>query len=123
MIKKNMSNRIIISDCPQSPSPTVQSTPTSKKPETAIQSKQVYPKDFPPEGTLCRFEYKGQVYEGIIKNGQLHVNGIGTFSSLSSASKAVTNTSRNGWRDWELKLPHASNWILADMWRKRKNIV
>jgi len=125
-LKKNL-NRIIISDSPQKPSPspssTVQSTPTSRRPGTVIQSKQVYPKDFPPDGTLCKFEYKGQVYEGIIKNGHLHVNGIGVFSSLSSASVAVTNTSRNGWRDWELKLPNASDWILADMWRKKYCII
>ncbi len=104
-LKKNL-NRILISSSPSEPTPP---GGEGNKPKN----------DFPPDGTLCKFEYKGQLYEGIIKDEKLHVKGIGAFSSLSSASKAVTNTSRNGWRDWELKLPNATDWILADTWRKR----
>lgn len=124
-LKKNL-NRFIINDSfpkPAASLSSIQSVTASSKSRTIIKSKQVHPKEFPPDGTLCRFEYKGRLYEGIIKNGELHVNHIGAFSSLSAASVAVTNTSRNGWRDWEIKLPNTTEWILADTWRKRKNIV
>lgn len=127
-LKKNI-NRLIISDSspiqtPIPPSyPQLSSTSTNKKQLVTHNTKQTHPRTFPPDGTLCKFEYKGHVYEGIIKNGQLHINGVGVYSSLSAASVAVTNTSRNGWRDWELKLPNSSEWILADTWRKRKYLV
>jgi len=78
------------------------------------------PKYFPPEGTLCRFTYKGNDYNGQIKNGRFMVNGHGYFSSFSAASVEISNTSRNGWRDWELKIPGSNQWLLADMWRKGK---
>ena len=78
------------------------------------------PKGFPPEGTLCRFTYKGNDYNGQIKNGQFMVNGHGAFSSFSAASVEISKTSRNGWRDWELKFPGSNQWLLADIWRKRK---
>ena len=76
---------------------------------------------FPPEGTLCRFTYKGNDYNGQIKNGKFIVDGHGYFSSFSSASVEISNTSRNGWRDWELKIPGSNQWVLADIWRKRKS--
>jgi len=71
----------------------------------------------PPNNTECRFEYKGDEYNGVIRNGKLFVNGYGEFTSFSSASKEITQTSRNGWRDWELSLPGRNDWILADEWR------
>lgn len=80
-------------------------------------------REFPPEGTLCRFIYKGNEYNGQIKNGQFIVNNYGTFSTFSSASGKISNTSRNGWRDWELKVPMANQWLLADIWRNNKKEV
>lgn len=74
----------------------------------------------PPEGTLCRFKYKGSVFEGEIVNGMLAVSGAGEYPTFSTASKQLTGTSRNGWRDWELKLSSTSIWILADKWRRRR---
>lgn len=71
----------------------------------------------PPNNTECRFEYKGDVFNGVIRNGKLFVNGYGEFTSFSSASKKITKTSRNGWRDWDLSLPGRNDWILADEWR------
>jgi len=115
-LKKNL-NRILISSSPPKP------TPPSPPIQPPLGGPPKPRNDFPPDGTLCKFEYKGQLYEGIIKDRKLHVKGIGVFSSLSSASGAVTNTSRNGWRDWKLKLPNATDWILADTWRKRKKFV
>ncbi|MDI6642189.1 MAG: type I restriction endonuclease [Elusimicrobiota bacterium] len=92
-----------------------------KNNQTHPKSKMHKPKGFPPEGTLCRFTYKGNDYNGQIKNGQFMVNGHGYFSSFSAASVEISNTSRNGWRDWELKVPGSNQWLLADIWRKRKS--
>lgn len=75
---------------------------------------------FPPDGTVCQFSYKGSLYNGIIKNGQFQIERFGSFSSFSAASVKVTKTSRNGWRDWEIKLPGDSHWQLADTWRKKQ---
>jgi hypothetical protein len=73
----------------------------------------------PPEGTRCRFTYANIEYLGTIADGRMEVDGItGTFGSFSAASVKVTNTSRNGWMDWEVCLPGSDNWILADVWRK-----
>lgn len=71
----------------------------------------------PPNNTKCRFVYKNDEFNGVIKNGKLIVNGYGEFTSFSSASTKITQTSRNGWRDWELSLPSHNDWILADDWR------
>jgi predicted type IV restriction endonuclease len=72
----------------------------------------------PPNETLCRFSYKGKTYHGVIKEGVLQLESYGQHNSFSSASVSVSGTSRNGWMDWELKLPTSSRWILADTWRK-----
>lgn len=72
----------------------------------------------PPNGTLCRFNFKGENYNGIIKDGVFQVESYGSYNSFSSASGAVkgANKSTSGWRDWELKLPTSSEWVLADDW-------
>jgi len=72
----------------------------------------------PPENTRCRFTYKGQQFNGIIRNKVLQVEGYSNYKSFSAASKDITNTSRNGWVDWELSIPGQNEWILADEWRK-----
>lgn len=75
---------------------------------------------FPPDGTICRFSYKGDQYEGVIKDRRLFVGNTGAFTSFSAASVEISKTSRNGWRDWEIKLPGTSEWLLSDTWRKRQ---
>lgn len=75
--------------------------------------------NFPPDGTLCKFVYKNERYNGEIKDSRLVIEGYGLFSSFSSASVEITQTSRNGWRDWELLIPGSSQWVLADLWRKK----
>lgn len=71
----------------------------------------------PPHGTTARFTYLGNNYSGTISNGLLRIEGqeLG-FPTFSAASRAVTQTSRNGWKDWELSL--SGTWMLADDWRK-----
>lgn len=75
--------------------------------------------NYPPDGTLCKFVYKNQRYNGEIKDSRLVIEGYGLFSSFSSASVEITQTSRNGWRDWELLIPGSNHWVLADLWRKK----
>ena len=77
-------------------------------------------RSFPPNETACRFSYKGSQFNGIIKGGLLVVEKLGTFSSFSAPSVEITKTSRNGWRDWEIKLLGDSRWQLSDTWRKRQ---
>ena len=76
---------------------------------------------FPPEGTVCQFTYGGKVHQGRISGGALLIDSLNSsFRSFSAASAGLTNTSRNGWMDWNLLLPDGS-WILADEWRKDGN--
>jgi len=105
----------------QSPSKPAKKDFTEETSSPKIRKKRTYPRLFPPDGTLCKFEYKGLVYNGVIKNRQLYVNGFGSFHSFSTASTKITNTSRNGWKDWALKLPDHDEWILADTWRKMQD--
>ena len=73
----------------------------------------------PPEGTIARFEYGGELFQGEIRDEKLVIegNGAGSYQSFSQASSKLTNTSRNGWRDWELNVPGNHSWILAEDWR------
>ncbi|UDF02771.1 DUF262 domain-containing protein [Asticcacaulis sp. AND118] len=78
--------------------------------------------NFPRDGTICRFQYGDQNYRGLVKNRRLEVEGfLQTFSSFSGASVAVTDTNRNGWRDWEIK--GRDGWVLADIWRNKSGTV
>lgn len=72
----------------------------------------------PTAGTKCRFQYKDSIFWGEIKSGELVTQDHGKFSSLSSASAQITQTSRNGWRDWEFQLPGSNDWVLAQRWRE-----
>ena len=77
--------------------------------------------DFPPESTAVKFSYGTSVHFGEIRNNKIVLTGehqSSQYESFSAASKAVTNTSRNGWKDWELRLPGENYWVLADDWRK-----
>ncbi len=103
-----------------------QNVPLSKKridekKSTQPKTKKRTSKTFPPDGTSCRFTYKGNEYSGQIKNKEFVVNGFGAFSSFSAASVGISNTSRNGWRDWEIRIPGSNQWVLADIWRKRES--
>ena len=72
----------------------------------------------PPEGTTCRFTYASKEYRGTVADGRIEIDGMpGTYGSFSAASRAVSNTSRNGWLDWELLLPGSADWRSASTWR------
>ena len=72
----------------------------------------------PTDSTACRFTYFGKSYAARIEGGALVIDGIeGRFNSFSAASRAVTETNRNGWNDWHIQ--EKGGWTLADDWRKR----
>ena len=72
----------------------------------------------PPNGTKTRFRYGDAEFVGQVIDGELHLRGGAVCRTFSAASREVTGTSRNGWRDWQLKLAGKDAWILADDWRR-----
>ncbi|MBI5968772.1 MAG: restriction endonuclease subunit R [Deltaproteobacteria bacterium] len=99
---------------------TVNEIPTKNRDHITQKSTKTS-RSLPPNETACKFVYKGTQFNGIIKNRQLVVEKFGKFASFSAASVEVTKTSRNGWRDWEIKLPGETQWQLADTWRKKQH--
>src|SRR5690606_10926497 len=72
----------------------------------------------PPNGSLCRFTYAGIEYTGTVIDQAIVIQGIaGRHGTFSAASKAVSGTIRNGWKDWYIQEPGRS-WMLADDWRR-----
>jgi hypothetical protein len=65
-----------------------------------------------PHGTEFRATYKGQQFNGVVKNGALVVNGK-RFTSPSAAAVAITGNPVNGWRFWECLLPGNTKWKVA----------
>lgn len=94
-------------------------TPSTRKIISGSEKSTNISRSLPPNGTICQFSYKGSQYNGIIKDGRFQVDRFGSFSSFSAASVEITKTSRNGWRDWEIKLPGDNRWQLANIWRKK----
>lgn len=74
-----------------------------------------------PHGTKFRADYKGQTYYAKAENGALVYNGEG-YKSPSAAARAVTDSSVNGWRFWECKLPGGTKWKLIDKVRKEQAV-
>lgn len=79
-------------------------------------------KTLPPDGTDVRFHYKETTYAGVVEGGTIWLHGshTGTHKTFSAASKTITGTDRNGWRDWKVRLPGEDNWVDADAWRQSK---
>jgi hypothetical protein len=90
-------------------------------PQVSVENGNYNVHHLPPNGTECRFIYSGKEYDGVIKNGKLEVSSYGSFKSFSGASVEITKTSRNGWKDWELKIPGSTKWITAYSWRRKNN--
>jgi len=57
-----------------------------------------------PNGTVLKKRFKGNLYEVLVKDGKIWVNGKG-YTSPSGSAIAITNTSVNGWQFWEVKRP------------------
>lgn len=78
----------------------------------------------PPDGTKCRFEYKGKYIYGEIKDGFLLIGDYDKYTSFSKPASEISGTSLNGWLYWEIQLPEAPNvWVLADKWRKSNQTI
>lgn len=108
---KNIGSRLIL--------PAAALNPQTREDDAVPEERAPAGSGLPPEGTGCRFKYAGREYRGIIADGCIEIEEIsGSYSSFSSASRAVTQTSRNGWLDWEIFLSQAYGWVLADTWRR-----
>ena len=70
-----------------------------------------------PNGTEFRATYKSQVYNGVVDNGALVIEGK-RYNSPSAAAVDITGTSVNGWRFWECKMPGQQVWTLITSLRK-----
>lgn len=92
--------------------------PSEDRRPASLTSRTVLPDvGLPPDGTPVRFTYMAETYRGVVTAGQLKIDGFeAALPTFSAASKAVTETSRNGWNDWELFL--SGTWTLADVWRR-----
>ena len=91
------------------------SSPKSSQRIREREGKRAFP---PPEGTKARFTYKEQLHLGEIQSEKLVIKGV-RYNTFTDASRNITHTQRNGWRDWELLLPDEADWSLADEWRNR----
>jgi len=74
-----------------------------------------------PAGTKCRFEYDEAEYQGQITNSKLDIPELGEFTSFKKASETIIgsgkSSTRNWWREWEIRLPGDDRWIPADDWQ------
>ncbi len=76
-------------------------------------------RQLPPNGTKIKMYYGFGEIKGEIVNRKIKLNDE-SFNSFSAASRWVTGSSRNGWKDWFCYLPNGKDYILADDWRKGK---
>ena len=60
-------------------------------------------------GTEFRATHKGKMYNGIVQNGALVIDGK-RFTSSSAAAVSITGNSVNGWIFWECKMPGLNSW-------------
>ncbi|MCY4261240.1 MAG: DUF262 domain-containing protein [Rhodobacteraceae bacterium] len=92
-------------------------------PDIDIKPSPVVPKNtpVPPDGTRIK-KHLGEYQDRKIVLTECS-DKTRICSSLSDASKKVTGTSRNGWRDWHLLLPGQDQWMLADDWRRTQSSV
>ena len=71
-----------------------------------------------PSGTKFRANYKGMLYEAIVENGNLLLNGK-NYQSPSSAAVSITKNPVNGWTFWECQFPGRNNWQLIKSLRNK----
>jgi 5-methylcytosine-specific restriction endonuclease McrA len=76
---------------------------------------------FLPHGTKIRMRYKGKDFHARVEDNELIYDG--KFHSPSSLANAITNSSRNAWRDLWVKRPGEGDWALADICRRRANVI
>ncbi len=92
---------------------------TGARTNTGTRTHRFRPRTLPPDGTRIKFHYNNERHEGKIQDRRIVLSGDVACTSFSEASKYITGTNRNGWKDWELRLPGENSWVLADQWRDR----
>ena len=70
-----------------------------------------------PDSTELRARYKGVQHFASVRNGRWWNDDGREFSSPSAAASAITNTTVNGWRFWEARLPGDKGWRRLDIVR------
>lgn len=72
---------------------------------------------FLPHGSIIRMKYKGQYFYAKVEGDRILYEEKEV--SPSEFANSVTGTSRNAWRDLEIKRPSDSGWHLADYLRSQ----
>ncbi len=67
---------------------------------------------FLPHGTRIRMRYKGKYYYAQVQEDEIIYEGRAI--SPSELANNVTNSSRNAWRDLEIRRPEDDEWYSAD---------
>lgn len=70
---------------------------------------------FLPHGTEARFRYKGRYHYAVVEGDEFRSGEDAT--SPSQFANTVANSSRNAWRDIEVKRPGDREWRLAQSLR------
>jgi hypothetical protein len=80
-----------------------------------------------PRGTAIRMHYNGQVYEGLILDGQWVVGGK-AFESPSGAASAIAITKKgkttrlDGWIYWQARRPNDDEWVPINSLRPSREV-
>lgn len=72
---------------------------------------------FLPHGTALRMRYKGNYFYAKIEQDSVVYEGK-IYRSPSKIANEITNSSRNAWRDFEIKRPEDKHWNLAKVLRR-----
>jgi len=72
-----------------------------------------------PSGTKTRMQYGGQHHFAVVRDGRLE-DESGRYSPSEWARKVAANTSRNAWRDIEIKEPGSAIWEPAHSLRAQR---
>lgn len=72
---------------------------------------------FLPHGSLIRMKYKNRFYYAKVEGDVITYDNKSV--SPSELANAITGTSRNAWRDMEIKRPNDAEWFLADFIRSQ----
>ncbi|WP_461520923.1 hypothetical protein [Porticoccus sp.] len=70
---------------------------------------------FLPHGTSLRMRYKNQYHYAVVKADSFLYDGVDM--SPAQFANTVTKSSRNAWRDLEVKRPQDRDWVPADKLR------
>ena len=70
-----------------------------------------------PNGTMFEATYKGESNLAQVDKGALVVKGV-RYTSASSAAKAITGVTTNGWRFWRVYVPSKGRFVEMELVRQ-----